>query len=60
MICGDHWFSIFHDNHGPANPAAITGDIHRTMMMVDVDTDELAYPPGAPEAAETVDETGRE
>lgn len=41
-----------HNNHGPTNAAAITGNMHSLVVMIDVDTDEFADATGSANLAE--------
>jgi hypothetical protein len=58
MVEGHPWPLLLHDNHRATYTPTISGNVYATMMMVDVDANEFAEPPGTTYFAEVRDESG--
>jgi hypothetical protein len=42
MIRGNLRSSAFHNDHGSTNATAVTGDMHGSVMIIDIDAHEFA------------------
>ena len=57
LIC-NAWLTSLHNDHRAANPPAITGNEHGTMVVIDVHAHELANSSRSPQFAERGNEVG--
>jgi hypothetical protein len=59
VFCRDPRFTVLDDDHRPTDPPAITRNMNRLLVMVDVDPDEFIDLSCPPQLSEFIDETGR-
>ena len=58
MFRSDPRLAVLDDDHWPTDPPAITGNMNRLLMMVDVDPYEFIDLPCSPQFSKFMDETG--